>query len=305
MSEKIINPLQYYSTHSLFSDPDVFSKLYDSLPDRIDDLCRVIQGLCLHYMQGSLYGYDIPADRLCEIDTRYTKDILAKIAELDSSPLTVCRKPDKRFIGCCHDFALLLCSVLRHRGVPARVRAGFAGYFKKWDPDFHCDHIITEFREAGESRWRRCDPELDAIAITENDVDFDPCDMPHDRFISGAQAWHLCHAGKADPDTFGVSARGTMKGLHFVLGALVHDLAALNRMELLNWDAWGLKLDGDAAGKEDTLSLLDQAAVLAEGGGEHFSAMRDFYKGQIGFRVPEKIMCFSPAAGAMELTLRH
>ncbi|WP_456781864.1 transglutaminase domain-containing protein [Bradyrhizobium sp. USDA 3315] len=29
----------------------------------------------------------------------------------------------------CRDFSLMLCSVLRHHGVPARIRCGFGRYF--------------------------------------------------------------------------------------------------------------------------------------------------------------------------------
>lgn len=58
MSEKISNSLLYYSTQSIYSEPGAHSGLYDSLPESVEELCRVIQGLCLHYMQGALYGYD-------------------------------------------------------------------------------------------------------------------------------------------------------------------------------------------------------------------------------------------------------
>lgn len=51
-----------------------------------------------------------------------------------------CRRGD-RFVGCCRDFSLLFVAALRGRGVPARTRIGFAGYFA---PDFHHDHVVAE-----------------------------------------------------------------------------------------------------------------------------------------------------------------
>lgn len=44
-------------------------------------------------------------------------------------------------------------SLLRHHGVPARSRIGFAGYFTQ---GWHHDHVVPEAWLGG--RWVRCDP---------------------------------------------------------------------------------------------------------------------------------------------------
>ncbi len=43
-----------------------------------------------------------------------------------------------RLVGCRRDAATLACAILRHRGVPARVRVGFASYLA---PNLCVDHI--------------------------------------------------------------------------------------------------------------------------------------------------------------------
>ena len=63
--------------------------------------------------------------------------------------------------------------------------------------------------------------------------------------------------GAADPETFGIF---DMHGLWFVRGDLVHDVAALNTVELSPWDSWGLieRRDEDLTAEE--LALLDRCA---------------------------------------------
>lgn len=75
--------------------------------------------------------------------------MLARIKELDDRPLKFPRQPDKRLVGICRDQATLLCALLRHQGVPARVRFGFSAYF---EPNFYFDHVVSEFWQADEQR---------------------------------------------------------------------------------------------------------------------------------------------------------
>jgi hypothetical protein len=52
--------------------------------------------------------------------------------------------------------------------------------------------------------------------------------------LSG-EAWQLCRAGRIDPNTFADSL--TDMGLPMVRYALLHDLDALNKTELIGFDA--------------------------------------------------------------------
>jgi len=68
-------------------------------------------------------------------------------------------------------------------------------------------------------------------------VQFDPLALPAWAFITGAQAWKMCRAGQGDPDLFGIFE---YKGWDFVRGNLLRDLLAVNRVEVLPWDFWGM-----------------------------------------------------------------
>jgi len=85
---------------------------------------------------------------------------LRRIIELDDSPLTEERVPASRLLGCCRDFSTLLTAMLRHKGVPARARCGFATYFA---PNHYEDHWVCQYWKSGDDRWVIVDAQLDSL----------------------------------------------------------------------------------------------------------------------------------------------
>ena len=296
-----MDPLAYYTTQSSITDPGENMGLFADLPRTIDGLCRVVQGLGLHYKTGEMYGYQIPKERLPEINTRYIDKILGRIIELDERPLIEPRPPYKRLICSCSDFTTLFCAMARHQGMPSRARVGFAAYFTKANPDFNVSHEIAEVWDSNEKRWRLVDAELDDIALQKNDIGFDTHDVPRDQFLVAGQVWQTCRAGRADPNRFGV---GNIKGLGIIRGNLIQDLAAQNKMELLNWDCWGLMLSEVETHTDEQRRLLDKVALLTQAGSEALSEIQAIYEAQPFLKVPRVITCYDPVGKPSEITLR-
>jgi hypothetical protein len=69
-----------------------------------------------------------------------------------------------------------------------------------------------------------------------------------------------------------------MNGIDCVKGNVVRDLAALNKMELLPWDCWGLILAEYASLPPDDLSLLDRLADLTQADVPDFNLVRQIYE---------------------------
>ncbi len=280
--------------------------MFADLPDDIEGLCRVVQGLYVHFH--GLEHYGIPGERLPEINTRYVEKMLARIVELDGRPLTEPRSPDKRLVGCCHDADVLFCAMARHQGIPTRTRIGFAAYLDDSTPDFNVSHEIVEHWDLSEQSWRLVDVDqcwrvagLDGFVPGEHDVGFDLYDVPRDQFLVAGRAWQMCRAGEADPNQFGVF--GDMKGLSFIRGNLILDLAAQNKMELLLWDAWGLMLKDMGTYTEEEWRLLDKVAVLTQAGNQAFTEMQAIHREEVGLRVPRAITSYSPVGEPSEATL--
>jgi hypothetical protein len=182
----------------------------------------------------------------------------------------------------------LLTALLRHKGVPARTRFGFANYF--FPPDSEqafADHVITEYWHAGDQRWVLVDPQLDELQCEAIQATFDPCDIPQDQFLTGGLAWQRCQCGEADPKRFGFYPDFT--GLWYVKGHLARDFAALNKVEMQCWDYWGLFERHDVDLLEDDLALLNRTAELSQAGDEAFDELRALYQKDMRLRVPAVI----------------
>jgi hypothetical protein len=217
---------------SPMSEPGSGVALYEALPRDIGGLCRAIEGLLIHTDWAAAYGL---APNHFGPEARATLPIaqrLAQISRTDPRPLSIERPIEARAPGTCRDFALLLCSVLRHRQVPARVRGGFAAYFQNgpWEDHWICEHWV-----AGEGRWRRVDAQLDDVQRRLLDVRFDTTDLPQAMFLTAGDAWRLCRSGASDPESFG---HGTTTGLWLVRVNVVRDHYALNESEVSPWDSW-------------------------------------------------------------------
>lgn len=203
-------------------------------------------------------------------------NILPVINSMDDSPLTQARPYEKRFIGSCRDHSVFLCSVLRSKGIPARARCGFGTYFI---PEHYEDHWMCEYWSSSESRWVSVDPQLDKLQCDTLGITFDPLDMPQGQFITGCEAWKLCRRGAADPERFGIF---DMRGLDFVLGDFIRDVASINKVELLPWDCLDFMLEGVNKLSTDEYTLLDKAAELASAGDDRIYSL---YEESAGLKV--------------------
>jgi transglutaminase-like putative cysteine protease len=146
--------------------------------------------------------------------------MIERILALDGRPLTVPRRPERRLVGVCRHFMVLLLAVLRAKRVPARGRCGFAGYF---NPGFWEDHVVCEYWNASEARWMIADPQFDDVWRTRLDTRHDVLDIPRDQFVVASEAWTRWRAGDADPPQFGI-VQGHLRGSWFLAANLVHDM---------------------------------------------------------------------------------
>jgi hypothetical protein len=113
---------------------------------------------------------------------------------------------------------------------------------------------------------------------------FDPYDLPAGQFLTGGEAWRWCRAGRADPTCFGISA---WWGAWFVRNNVVRDLAALNKVEMLPWDSWGLMDRTSGLGQGPADQLVDDVAAVTAA--DDWSAARRLYAEDDRLRVPEAL----------------
>jgi Transglutaminase-like superfamily len=277
--------LGFYMRPAAMTSGGEYAAMLAALPNDIGALVRIVQGLALHEYMASAYGVTIPEQRRSESHIRRIDRMLDRLLAEDARPLTVARPPQKRLVGVCHHFMLLLVAMLRAKGIPARGRCGFATYF---NPGYFEDHVVCEYWNAAEARWIRLEPQSDEVWRKMLKIDFDPLDVPPDRFLIAADAWVRCRAGDADPSKFGIF-KGDLRGLWFIAGSLVHDVAALNKMEMLQWDVWGAMPRPDEPLQDDQLAFFDRLAALTRAPDSSFAELRNLYEQDDCLRMPATV----------------
>jgi hypothetical protein len=280
MENNLQNILRYYSEHGVMTDPGPHRIQFDHLPADIQALCEIIQGVQVHVFWAERYGLKLPDQRKEELGVRSIAKKLGRIQELDARPLSIARPLEKRLVGNCRDFSLILSSILQYQGIPARARCGFGVYFR---PDHFEDHWICEYWNQEEERWVMVDAQLDSFQIEKLGIQFDPLDVPDDQFLVGGKAWKMCRDGDEDPEKFGIF---DMRGMGFILGDLIRDLLSLNKIEILPWDPWGMMAEIDGQPPKENLELLDQIAVWTMEGNTTFSECRRVYKEEPALHNP-------------------
>jgi len=269
--------------------------LVDELPDDIDELVRITQGLIIYDAVASdFYGCELPEERQREIHIRPVEEVLDGILALDQEPLTVARPPERRLAGRCHHYVRLLVAVLRAKRIPARVRCGFGAYFL---PGSFEDHVVCECWSEAEGRWMLVDPQFDQVFRERLSLAHDHLDVPRDRFLVAAEAWDRCRRGGADPGSYGIGF-AQLYGLWFVAGSLVREVAALNKVELLPWDAWGAQPAPGETLSDDQLAFFDELAVLTREPDESFDELRERYLTDDRLLVPATV--FNAILGRLE-----
>lgn len=204
--------LEFYRQYSSFTDPGEYEYLFENLPDSLPELCRLLQSQFIHpYAELPKYRELIPKERWNESLWYPTvKSILEGLLSYDSSGLVKGRKPENRLVLYCREYSILLASILKYRGIPARVRYGHATYLI---PGFHASHVICEVWNGNDQRWMLVDPTTGMI------------DFSREKFDFSNDLWLKMQREEIDPNLYGVP--GNYTGLVSILGKVCPDLASI------------------------------------------------------------------------------
>jgi hypothetical protein len=123
--------LKKWVDRTRMSDAGVHAEIVAELSPDIGVLNSVVQGVLVHTDWLTEYGLDDTRSAAASRATSSVVDRLNAVLQTDSQPLKIPRQPEKRQTGTCRDFAPMLCSFLRSKGVPARVRCGVCGLFRQ------------------------------------------------------------------------------------------------------------------------------------------------------------------------------
>ncbi|MNI31899.1 Transglutaminase-like superfamily protein [compost metagenome] len=189
-------------------------------------------------------------------------DMLEALMERNANGIIYERLPRERLIVSCRFHSLLLISILRSKGIPARSRVGFARYLSEHELKY-IDHWICEVWDKGAGRWIMVDPDQQIV------------DLQGDGFLLAGDAWLMARDKEINPQLFGVKKSW---GMHYIRNNLCYDLHAILGQELGYWDyppiCQGEMNDLDF----EELQLLDEVAVYLQDSDTNFELLQAIFQ---------------------------
>ena len=231
---------KYYQSFSTFTNPGLYQKYLQDLPDEIQKIGNLVRKQIIHRSTLHLGNVGTNADKKFGDMTKVpwwrqpeddilvtTAAILAELYKRDKRGFINNRKEEDKLVLTCRYVALLIASILKSKGIACRVRAGHASYFDMGMlGKVSTDHWINQYWDAKENRWITIDVD-GSWSLNDN---FDPYDIPKSKFDFPADAWLSVRTGKDKADRFW-NAGGT-GGQVVLLWSLFYDFHCLMNNEV-------------------------------------------------------------------------
>lgn len=283
--------LDFYLKTSIFTNYGPYKKYFQSLPDDMEELTSLLLEQTIHrktLIRSSImknevgaslegiaeeypwWGYRSHDDILLTVPA-----IMSELNRLDERGIFHGREISKKVVITCRYVAILLASILKAKGIPTRVRSGFATYLG--DKGKSCDHWIIEYYKKEENRWVICDPYLSSGDMHT--------DMNSESFGWIAKIWLDVRSGK---DSISNYIHGScFQGLDMLARSLFYDFHALMNDEV-SYLFFPTYIDSD----EEFLNLsieelkeLDDLATLMLNPDKNFSELLYIFNNDKKFRA--------------------
>jgi hypothetical protein len=288
-----VSSTEFYATPGRHTDLTAFGLHVSS----VEEAVRVVQGLVVYDLAAKdLYGVELIPAQAGAIHERDAAALLELARAIDPRPLDQSRHPAERIGGRCHTYTLLTVALLRAAGIPARSRCGFGAYFV---PGFYEDHWVVECWDPEERRWTMVDAQLDETwqrMLGMNGTI--PATVGPEQFLTAGHAWRAWRDGQLDADRCGLTSIDE-HGAFWIAGNLRLDLAALNKVEMLPWDVWGLGWEPPQQPTPEMLAVFDAIAALTVDPDHRLDDLLDRYASDPSFRMDGTV--FSVALGEQQL----
>jgi len=292
MNEKI---LKHYLEFGEYTNAGLYRDILKNLPDDIKELGKLVRSNIIHRttLVGGNTGTNsdlkfgdmtqIPWWRQPEDDILVTATaMLAELYRRDERGFVLDRVEENKLILTCRFVSILIASILKSKGIPARVRSGNAPYFDMHNlGNVSADHWINQYWSEKENRWITID--VDG-SWSFKDTTLDPYDMPPNTFDFPADAWLNIRSGKADPNRFWNAK--PERGAIVVFWSLMYDFHSLMNNEIIYFytTKFGTTDKFPKLG-EDELKKIDRLATLMQKPDENFDELKKIFETDKDFRL--------------------
>lgn len=285
--------LDFYRKTSTYTDLGYYKEFAKNLPDDIEELCVLQRMQIIHPVafrdksirtkKDCFWGdmTKVPETRLEYEDDIYptAQSIIAELLRKNPD-YTIKREAKHKVHVTCRSQAILLASILKAKGIPARARSGYAEYIH-YDGIYY-DHWITEYFDKKEDRWKLVDADMHCPA---HKIEFNLNDIPYNKFLFGAEAYLGIRENKykeetilyaSDPVTLGLKA--SIRGLFFDFHSLMNDeIIFLHMPKYIQNKNFELT--------EEEYKELDDLARLMLNPNENFENLQEIWENTTKYRI--------------------
>lgn len=291
--------LDFYTKTSLYTDLGLYSDFAKKLPNDIGKLCLLQRSQIIHPFDlsdekmkndsNSFYG---DMTKISPTSLKYENDLyptaISMLAELlrKDKNYSINRRIEDKIHVCCREQAILLASILKAKGVPTRVRSGFTTYCNLSNSEA-ADHWITEYYDTNKDKWILVDADMyfDKETLKEYSIDFNLLDIPHDKFIFGAEAYLGLRKGKYKDNEIYYASNPRTTGIKAALHGLFYDYHSLMNNEIIFLHLPKYILDKNLELNEEELKELDDLATLMLEPDTNFEKLQEIWKDNLKYRI--------------------
>jgi hypothetical protein len=284
--------LEHYLKFGPFTNPGCYKDyLKNELPDDIKEIGYLVRRQLIHRItlkngnKGSdfdlKYGdmTKVPWYRQPEDDIFPTASgMLAELFRRDKKGFIKNRHEKDRLILTCRYVSILVASILKSKGIPARVRSGFADYFKGFG-NKSVDHWINQYWDKEKNRWVT----IDVDGSLENYLRFDPYNMPNDVFEFSTDSWLKVRNRELDGKRFWNA--GGFEGLMVIAWELFYDFHSLMNSEIIYLHTPEFICNRFDKLSKKELREIDDLAKLMQNPDENFNELFGIWRTNKNFRL--------------------
>jgi hypothetical protein len=248
------------------TDPGKYIDLYKTLPRSLDALCDLVSQQFVHPWDGSRQ----PEGRIYQPRANQSVEkMLENLIHFNNAGLVAARTVNERVIAGCRENALLLTSILRYQGIPARARAGWCQYISG-QPDQYADHWVTEVWNGEARRWMMVDTKPKKLDSSQSEFKF------------GGAVWLELRRGQAEAGKYRQKEDWFYVRLNFG-----HDFNTMLGEGPHYWEAPPLFHREKEQMAEAELTLLDALAALLQQPDENIEQILSLREAHVGLQGME------------------
>lgn len=274
--------LDFYKKTSPYTYLGYYEKFAKKLPNDIAKLCYLQRKQILHPVQVmnlKKSNHQISPTRLVFEDDIFPTacSMINELLRLDSK-YSLNRDISNKIHVTCRGQAILLASILKAKGIPTRVRSGFAFYINYDGIGY--DHWITEYYSTKEKRWILVDADC-----CLNSINFNPFDIPRNEFSFGAEIYLALRKKELNDNEILYASCPPIHGIKAAIHGLFYDFGALMNEENIFLHLPDYIRKKNFILSEDELKELDTLATLLLDPDKNFKEIKNIWETNLEFRI--------------------